>query len=68
MIKNNGLQKCLKNRQSSERVRIQGKFRPFGMFCAELSTEIVDRFLLAHPHLSLQARPGIGEFQKGWVH
>jgi hypothetical protein len=59
------LQNCLKTRQSNEPGRIQGKFRSSRMFCAELSTESVDSFLLAPLHISLQAKPGIGEFKKG---
>jgi len=48
------LQKRLKNRQSNEPSRIQGKIRAEGIIHPELSTRSVDAFYLAPSPVTLQ--------------
>jgi hypothetical protein len=55
----NGLQICLKNRQTVEGRRKQGKIVPPENFSAKLSTKAVDFFPLALGPLSLQPRARI---------
>ncbi|MGL5010445.1 MAG: hypothetical protein ACRC6I_11220 [Paracoccaceae bacterium] len=48
------LKMCLKNRQINEPRQKQGKIPPSRNFPAGLSTETVDAFPLALPHIALQ--------------
>ena len=53
-FKINGLKLCLKNRQTDEPRRIQGKFRDPHVLSLRLSTDSVDRFSLEPVRPSLQ--------------